>query len=72
MPPPLQDHQFRKLAKSKQASSIVIRVVTYILSTLGLLMMVVLYAIIGGFIFQWLEAENERKVCCLFTYCLFN
>ncbi|XP_067942891.1 potassium channel subfamily K member 9-like [Watersipora subatra] len=57
----LHDHQFRKLAKSKQASSILIRVVTYILSTLGLLMMVVLYSIIGGFIFSWLEKDNEQK-----------
>lgn len=56
------DHQFRNLPKSKQASSIVVRAITYILSTLGLLMMVVLYSLIGGFIFQWLEATNEEKV----------
>lgn len=58
----IQDHQFRRLDKSKQASSILVRAITYILSTLGLLMSVIGYSIVGGFVFQWLEAENEKTV----------
>lgn len=58
----IKDHQFRRLDASKQAGSIVVRAITYILSTLGLLLMVILYSIVGGFVFQWLEAESERQV----------
>lgn len=58
----IKDEQFRKLGKSKQAGSIVIRALTYALSTLGLMLMVIFYSIIGGFIFEWLESENEKQV----------
>lgn len=58
----IQDHQFRRLDRGEQAGSICVRAVTYILSTLGLLMLVILYSIVGGFVFQWLEAESERQV----------
>lgn len=65
----IKDHQFRRLNIKKQASSILIRVATYILSTLGLMLMVILYSVVGGFVFEWLESENEKQVSSLIVTC---
>lgn len=62
----MQDKKVEKLSKPRQATSIPLQIASHIFYTLGLLATVVLYSIIGGFVFGWLERENERLVRIIF------
>lgn len=50
------------------------KVFTCIFSHVMLITMVISYCLMGSYLFEWLEADNERHVrtCCFFSTIDFN
>jgi len=64
----INDNQFRTLNKKKQIGSILSRTLGFLLSSSGLVGMVCAYAVIGAYVFEWLEHDNERNVSFYYRY----
>lgn len=60
---PLTDQEREQIEKKEQRKDCCKRALKFSISQLGLLVVVVLYAVAGGFIFQHLEATNEKEQC---------
>lgn len=60
---PLTEQEREKIEKKEQRNDCCKRALRFSLSQVGLLLVVILYAVAGGFIFQHLESTNEKEQC---------